>query len=427
MNNFEKVRPRFFPAFQVHSYLNAGRRWLGWAPFLLVVSWVMPMWAQEAAETTLEPERLQAALLDLSAQDFKARQAAVNVLEQYPDQTLPELRKLTTSFDPDVALLARRLYSQIQSRQIEEKLQRFVEESERSAPDEGADDGHDWDQELPLWKLFEERLGDQSTTRLLYARAVREHREEFLEIGQNPINLRENWERILQRHSDRRTMTRSTIATLLILSLQDEFWGKEGPDERLISALENQLASNPIAFRSAPFENANRILLVQWCRKRRIVGQHFASYHSYLQMVLNCHVPEAFPNLMELSGSPRIAAYARGTSILYAIALAPNDKVVELESLVNDATVVATPRYSSERRQIECRISDYALMGLAFRTGMDFERLGLEITEPGNVLRIDRNQIGFGSPAERKAAIERWLAYRSEKLSDWPKSVIRIP
>lgn len=394
--------------------------------------------AQSAVTVTdqrVDQAAIKAVLDDLRSGDYLLRQRAVRTLKQYPEQALTGLESLAISFDPEVQLQTRRLYNEIQSDLIKSKLQRFVSQGSAEAT-ENSDHANSemplpetaakWDAMLPLWIYFREALGDTQTTRRLYAEAVTSHTSEFMAIARDSSALEENWERLLSIDSDQQTLGRATLATILVLANRSDLWRDGGMEDRLMSEMENQIAGNAIAFRSPPFQEANRSLLVQWCQQRGIEGTKFNSYHSFLQMALQCHVPEALPRLLEVASSDKIAAYARGTAVLYAIALAPLDQMHQLEALVNDGTVVATPRYSNHPKPIECRLSDYALLGLAIRTGMDLSTLGWELPATGNVLALDRNQMGFANNREREIAIQKWLDFRRSHFPDWPESPIRI-
>lgn len=382
-----------------------------------------------AEDESQEPE-LDVALENLKSESYVKRQQAIQYLKAHPIAAMQGLKALGTSFDPEVALQAQRLLVEIKTSQVEKLLQTFLQTEpagEESISEGTSGTPFDWDQTLPLWSRFHQELDDTHQVRVLYADALKQNTSEFFAIADNSASVSENWERLLQTDSEHTTLSRSTIAAVLLLAIDKGLWGSNGMEDRLISELENRLAANAIVFRSSPFQNLNRRLLVKWCQQRGFDGPHFSSYHSFLQLALQCQIPEAFPQLLAVANSQRISAYPRGTAVLYAVALAREEDLLELESLVNDGTVIAEPRYSTDTSQLQCCISDYALFGLAIRSGMDTQLLGMEIENPENVLALDRKQLGFATPADRKRAIENWLAFREKKYPTWPPTAIKLP
>ncbi len=256
----------------------------------------------------------------------------------------------------------------------------------------------------------------------MYSAAFESHWADFEQLKKETISVSEFVETQLQQqaiHSRNASLEPATAATLLLLANDTSLWDKSGMDETMMADLENRLAVNSILFRSGRFSKVNRQLLSRWCKNRTIGHSQFGSYHSFLQLAIACQVNEAFPRLIQIVQDSKTAGYARGTALIYAIALAGPDDLQLFEPLLNDRTVVANPPPEPEtNRKVECLICDYALLGLAIHSGLDLEKVGFRKLAIENLLNIDRNKIGFANEEERKAAILIWRAFDRQQKSN---------
>ncbi len=336
----------------------------------------------------------------LGSARFDDRKAAEEGLLRLGPAALPAVQEGLKSGDAEVRSRCRRLIPQIE---LEDRARR----ADAYAADVDGKRRHD----LPLREEYEKLAGTSQAARRLFAEMVRANEPLLRKVAADRARGRDAYREECRTLKDAGKAGAGQLAALLLVSLvlKEDRADWNGP------TCFAHLLGNPglrEAVRDRKLGKPLGRLLLEWADRQDI--RQWSSVQCFLSFVFQEGWKDGLPVV-------RRAIRAKQTGHASALAVTVFGKVggkavaTELEKLWGDETVLFT---SPDKHQAKARMGDQALAASIRLEGKDptdygMKHIDLIIRGPSN--RVWQAPVyWFASDADRKAALKKWKARKSQ-------------
>ena len=343
--------------------------------------------------TAAAQKRAETLVRQLGDESFQAREKAADQLASMGIAASDALREGATSVDREVRYRCRRLLADIQSRQFNIMLERFLSST-----------GDDDEFTLPAWKRYKQRIGDSRAARLLFVEMQRAQPELLKAMDENLAQVSTMiFPRAKQVQESASRGTQLQLGDIAVLV----FVGSD-PDIEVNSQTYSYVSSllHQDVVQRAMAGGVNKPLMAKLMGQWVLRAESTLAYQSLL-LAMQYRLPEgiraAQKTLQQANQAPHVKQYA----ILTIAKLGDRSHVPILEGLLTDSGLLQTRTINGKKTITQVR--DVALAGCVHLSKHSLRDVGFEADAiESQQLIFNPSQLGFTDDQQRSKVFDKW-------------------
>jgi len=343
---------------------------------------------QERSQTAAEAARL---VQQLGAEEFSQRERATTQLIEMGAGAVPAVDAGRTHPDREIRYRCERIYQIVAERDFQRRLTAFTV---------GRSDGLD----LPGWRRFRDRYGDDAETRSLFAEMQKAEGELLRAAAAGPqggARAAEDraWAWLQSQRTRGPATSLGSVCAFLFLALDEEV--KLGPKASQVVVSSLGLP----AFISGMSDPAKGKIL------RKMIGQWIAQTNDAMTphsmyLAVRYGMKEGLVPAERILRNPAESAFVRQTALMTVAKLGDASHVSLVEPSLQDATRIAAHRVDNVQYEIQVR--DVALVSILLLKKQDPKRFGFDRFQLNEVNLLNFGTIGFENEDKRKQAFAKY-------------------
>jgi hypothetical protein len=375
---------------------NAGEFWVIFSLAMLVAGGPSAVCEENAVEEQATvAERL---VQQLGDEQFAVRERATTQLIRMGLPARKALEAGRTHPDREIRFRCERILSIVDELDFQHRLEAFAA---------GRSDGRD----LPAWRVFRERFGDERGSRELFVEMQEAEQELMRAVDAGPqgvsraVDERCQKLQMTQRAGGEPVGLGSIVALLFAASDENINLGMQACSVLYTLCRQPTMAE---AMNDRDKQQILRPMMGQWIEH----SQGWAAYQT-LFLAMQYGLDEGLRPALTLLENPGEQAYARQQAILTVAKLGDVSHVPQLEAVLDDQTRCSA--YRVNNITYETQIRDVALAAILILRKEDPKKFGFGRIQTNPTTVFATNTVGFENEDRRKQALAK---YRQFRLAD---------